>query len=160
MSLIVYKNNTLYADDSGIVNTIDDAYYKKSKKLFKRAKTAIAFVGSEVDEESEEFKKYFDEIEKHLENKDIQSFVVTYDLQLSNPCIVITSSSVYSSIDGLSFQKLQNDIIITEGLEKHVALICLTTCNMSVIETFNFIKDTTNPSHFTNIEQVLQFDLC
>ena len=102
MSLILYNNNVLYADRAAVSSANELAYFTEINKLYvdKSKYFAMAFVGDEVDFNSDNFKAFIKLLKVKLhstEHLDEASSCLKfpYDDMMLNPSIIITHNRVY-----------------------------------------------------------------
>lgn len=102
MSIILYSNGVLYADRSAVSGSDDSPYFTEINKLYvdKGKLFAAAFVGDELDFESDNFKAFVKLLKVKLHATEslteASSFITfPYDDMMANPGIIITKERVY-----------------------------------------------------------------
>ena len=147
MTAIVYKDRTLYADDSSQIKSKshDHTYFKSQPKLFSAAWMAIAITGPTVDFKSGEwlafvFGPLLTELQKVDGIKNVRFTIPEGILNKDHGAILITKDQVFVMNPGTCvFIEEDPDVIQTMGSEHILLDYALKIMGKDLIEAYELI---------------------
>lgn len=147
MTAIVYKDRTLYADDSSLIKSVShgSAYFKSQPKFFSTAWMAIAITGPTVDFKSGEWLAFvlgplLTELQKVDGVKNVRFTIPEGILNKDHGAILITKDQVFvMHPDTCVFIEEDPEVIQTMGSECMLLDYALKIMGKDVTETYKLI---------------------